>query len=143
LQGEAADGGGRCNVLRHARLTTEVMTMGFSSDPHMVRVDFFKTSGKWYATEAVRWVQYSVRDDGGNVVLIHDVFLKSLAEHLQKHSFDDTDHCRHCGVAAGDMSATDHCQKAPYQLPGMMAVCLEPYHEHAFPLMVIVPGSST
>ena len=27
----------------------------YSDDPEMVRVDFFKSSGKWYETEAVRW----------------------------------------------------------------------------------------
>jgi len=26
----------------------------YSNDPAMVRVDFWKTSGKWYTTEAVK-----------------------------------------------------------------------------------------
>ena len=29
--------------------------MGYSEDETMVRVDFFKPSGKWYTTEAVKW----------------------------------------------------------------------------------------
>jgi len=29
--------------------------MGFTEDETVVRVDFFKESGKWYVTEAVKW----------------------------------------------------------------------------------------
>ena len=29
--------------------------MGFTTDEEMVRVDFFKPSGKWYATEEMKW----------------------------------------------------------------------------------------
>ncbi len=47
--------------------------MHYSDDPAMVRVDFFKESGKWYCTEAVKWIGY----DG----LIHDEFKKSLRNH--------------------------------------------------------------
>ena len=32
--------------------------MGYSNNPSMVRVDFFKASGKWYTTEAVEWLDY-------------------------------------------------------------------------------------
>lgn len=28
--------------------------MGYSDDDSMVRVDFFKPTGKWYATEAIQ-----------------------------------------------------------------------------------------
>jgi hypothetical protein len=31
------------------------MIMGYCTDDGIVRVDFFKSSGKWYATEALRW----------------------------------------------------------------------------------------
>jgi hypothetical protein len=44
--------------------------MGYSSDEQMVRVDFFKPSGKWVATEAMRW--HSYRGD------IHTAFEESL-----------------------------------------------------------------
>ncbi len=50
--------------------------MGYSADESMVRVDFFKPSGKWYDTEAVLWTG---RYDGD----IHVAFAKSLRDHLQ------------------------------------------------------------
>lgn len=34
----------------------------YSDDAHSVRVDFFKPSGKWYTTEAVRWLDYEEKD---------------------------------------------------------------------------------
>ena len=75
---------------------------GYSDDPAMVRVDFFKDSGKWYTTEAVRWIGYDNPD-------IFGAFEESLAAHLKG------------------------------RLVGMWAVCAEPYHPRAFPLMVKVP----
>lgn len=80
---------------------------GYSDDPASVRVDFFKESGKWYTTEAVKWTGY---DD-----YIFDAFERSLRLHLYDQS-------------SGRM-----------RLSGMWAVCLEPYHKHAHPLMVKVP----
>ena len=50
--------------------------MGYSDKPQMVRVDFFKESGKWYTTEAVEWLQYAG-------CLIHDAFERSLQKHLK------------------------------------------------------------
>lgn len=44
--------------------------MGFTTKENMVRVDFFKPSGKWYCTEEVAFIQY----DG----LIHEAFRRSL-----------------------------------------------------------------
>ena len=49
--------------------------MGYSDSPSMVRVDFFKPSGKWYTTEAVEWLGY----DGP----IFEEFERSLRRHLQ------------------------------------------------------------
>ena len=50
--------------------------MGYSSDEQMVRVDFFKPSGKWYTTEAVKWTgAYS----SGYIL---DEFAKSLRDHF-------------------------------------------------------------
>ena len=46
--------------------------MNFSNNPAMVRVDFFRESGKWVATEQMEFRHY-----GGNM-LIHDAFLRSL-----------------------------------------------------------------
>jgi hypothetical protein len=50
--------------------------MGYSIDESMVRVDFFKESGKWYATEAVKWIGY-------RNTLIYDAFENSLREHFK------------------------------------------------------------
>lgn len=51
--------------------------MGYSDDDSMVRVDFFKPSGKWYETEAVKWTGEYNRPH-----LIHDAFKKSLRDHF-------------------------------------------------------------
>lgn len=50
--------------------------MGYCSDKKMVRVDFFKPSGKWYATEAVKWIGYLEPD-------IHFAFAQSLRNHFK------------------------------------------------------------
>ena len=50
--------------------------MRYSDDPEMVRVDFFKASGKWYCTEAVRFSDYNEPD-------IHFAFAKALREHFK------------------------------------------------------------
>lgn len=51
--------------------------MGYSDDEAMVRVDFFKPSGKWYTTEAVKWLGW------GRDILIHDAFKNSLKIHFK------------------------------------------------------------
>lgn len=85
--------------------------MGYSDNPAMVRVDFFKESGKWYATEAVRWIGNGFgRSYDEKVPLMHDQFRDSLLKHLE--------------TLDGNM-----------RLAGMWAVCLHPYHRDAFPLM--------
>lgn len=50
--------------------------MGYHDDNSMVRVDFFKPSGKWYTTEAVKFLYYNEGD-------IHFAFAKSLCEHFK------------------------------------------------------------
>lgn len=52
--------------------------MGYSANPSMVRVDFFKQSGEWYTTEAVKWVG----EWKGNTS-IHVEFAKSLRAHFK------------------------------------------------------------
>lgn len=47
----------------------------YCADESMVRVDFFKSSGKWYTTEAVKWT-------GDYSSSIHEAFGKSLRDHL-------------------------------------------------------------
>lgn len=91
--------------------------MGFTMDEGMVRVDFFKLSGKWYTTEAVKWITYwsprskYLRGDQTGL-LIHDAFKEALKAHLWNE------------------------EDQRYRLSDMEAVCLEPYHEGAFPLMM-------
>lgn len=81
--------------------------MHYSEDPAMVRVDFFKESGKWYTTEAIKWLHWGSRsEDGTKIYLIHDVFAESLR------------------AALGP------------RLREMTAVCLEPYFEHGHPIML-------
>jgi len=55
--------------------------MGYSVDPSYVRVDFFKPSGKWYTTEAVKWTGAWLGKDGD----IHEQFAKSLRDHFKEH----------------------------------------------------------
>jgi len=75
--------------------------MGYSIDESVCRVDFFKPSGKWYTTEAVKFTSYKGQSQ--------DIFRESLRNHFKN---------------------------TPGRLEGMVAVCLEPYVEHSFPLMI-------
>ena len=61
--------------------------MGYSDDPAMVRVDFFKPGGKWYTTEAVKWT--GAWHGGGQE--IHEAFAKSLRDHLLGDRLSDMD----------------------------------------------------
>lgn len=84
----------------------------YSDDPAMVRVDFFKPSGKWYTTEAVKWTgAYRMEDEGGE--LLHDAFKHSLI---------------------------DHFENTPRRLSEMDAICLEPYHQLSHPIMIKAGG---
>lgn len=95
----------------------------YSDDPAMVRVDFWKESGKWYATEAVKWIgpYFGSKESSEKFKaphgLIHDGFLASLRAHLKPTSPGNT----------------------RLRYSGMRATCLEPYHEHTHPISVIVP----
>jgi len=52
--------------------------MGYTENPAMVRVDFFKPSGKWYTTEAVKWTgEWEAKKQ-----MIHEAFKQSLRNHL-------------------------------------------------------------
>jgi len=61
--------------------------MGYSDDDSMVRVDFFKPSGKWYCTEAVKWT--GAWED--KIDSIHNAFSKSLRDHLKDGRLSDMD----------------------------------------------------
>jgi|SRR5579872_385122 len=90
----------------------------YSDDADSVRVDFFKQSGKWYTTEAVKWTgSYHSRENNkpdGRIILIHEAFAKSLIDHLKDP------------------------QTGRIRLNEMTAVCLEPYYEHGYPMMMAV-----
>lgn len=105
----------------------------YSDDAGSVRVDFFsqtsrssegqevhKPSGKWCCTEVVKWTgPYHSKDEAtGKVTLIEDAFAVSLAEHFNR-----------------ELPSTD---RTCWRLIEMTAVCLEPYHQHAHPLMMRV-----
>ena len=88
----------------------------YSEDADSVRVDFFKPSGKWIATDAVKWTGPYHGEVEGKIHLLPNVFRDLLGTHLLN---PETGRIRHAG---------------------MTAVCLEPYHEHEHPLMTRVPG---
>lgn len=73
-------------------------------------VDFFKKSGKWYATEAVKWTGDYSSAEGGQLMM--DAFKQSLKYHLK---------------VDGKIRMSD-----------MVAVCLKPYHIDSHPLMIEV-----
>lgn len=83
--------------------------MHFSERPGSVRVEFYKASGKWYTTEAVDMTAF-YREPYPEVALA-----KALAIHLPVRAADG--HRR---------------------LHEMWAVCFDPYHEKAYPLMIKV-----
>lgn len=58
--------------------------MGYSADDEMVRVDFFRPSGKWYCAEAVRWTGSYIGD-------IHKAFAISLRNHLKGGRLSEMD----------------------------------------------------
>jgi len=78
----------------------------YSEDPSNVRVDIFRPSGKWYTTIELKWDRYFADEDGTHEYIV-DTFIRL---------------CREKGLDT--------------QFEGMIAVCLEPYHEHAHPLMI-------
>ena len=84
----------------------------YTDDASSVRVDFFRPSGKWYTTEAVKWT-----GEWKGEVLIHDAFKKSLQDHFK----------------------ADFEGNRPNRLSEMIAVCLDPYHQNEHPLM-LMPG---
>ncbi len=96
--------------------------MNFSQDPRMVRVDFFKPSGKWVETLAVRWLDY-----GNSCTLIYDDFLESLRVALKLRP----DQC-HPNTGPGPH----------YSHSGCSAVCLSPYHKNAYPLLLTAPWTA-
>ena len=85
--------------------------MGYSINPEHVRVDFFKTGGKWYTTEEMTWTGQWKADPSQGGQPINTSFAQSLRDHLSNDGG---------------------------RLDDSWAVCLSPYHETAFPLMIYV-----
>ena len=87
--------------------------MGYSEDPRMVRVDFFKPSGKWYTTKDVKWTGSWEKS------LVEEEFAVSLLAHLKTEASEEL------------------------RLRDMVAVCLEPYHTHEYPVSVKIVDITT
>ncbi len=87
--------------------------MNYTDDPSSVRVDLFKPSGKWYTTIVLKWDRYfpiQTKEGGGtDIELIHDTFRRLMEPHTKT-----------------------------FNREGWIAVCIEPYHEHAHPLLIIL-----
>lgn len=86
--------------------------MNYSEEPNSVRVDIFKPSGKWYTTVALNWDRYrsgNPQDGADDYESIQNTFRRCMKEQFQD------------------------------RWSGMTVVCLEPYHENAFPLMITLP----
>lgn len=88
--------------------------MGYSEDDPIVRVDFFKHEGRAESASKKWYCTEAVKWVGGfdSPVLI-DAYRQSLTDHLRK-------------------------EDGGGRLCGMLAVCLEPHHEHAYPVAVII-----
>ena len=86
-----------------------------SEEPNHVRVDFFKPSGKWYTTEEMIWpdnlymCKIEQLDGSTKINLLHDAFKEALNQHLKRPRLYD-----------------------------MWVICLEPYHEYSYPIMMKV-----
>ncbi len=82
--------------------------MNYSNNPGLCRVDFFKPSGKWYATESINFTGHYNHEDGPVGAL-----RAALAVDLRK-------------------------EDGSLRYEGMWAVCSDPYHVNAYPVMVVV-----
>ena len=85
--------------------------MGYSDSDSDVRVDFFRVSENGHIGKwyTTEAVKWTGEWDS-NKQLIHDAFKKSLRDHFKQRR----------------------------RLGGMVAVCLEPYHEHSHPITIHV-----
>ena len=70
--------------------------MGYTTNDRMIRVDFFKPSGKYYTTEAIEWLPTD--EDKSYPV---DIFKYSLREHLQGRLKDMVAVCLETEFCAG------------------------------------------
>ena len=91
----------------------EVFKMGYNANDSYVRVDFFKESGEWHTTQAVKWTGSYLTSSEYDGQLPCDAFAQSLR---------------------------DHFKKCPDRLSDMDAICIEPYHEYKQPLQIKAGG---
>lgn len=58
--------------------------MGFTKNNNMVRVDFFRDTGKWYATNEMVWDRYHSTVNGGFEYL-QETFCRCLRQHFGEY----------------------------------------------------------
>ena len=58
--------------------------MGYSNDDRMVRVDFFRQSGKWHTSSEMLWDRYLTREDN-RIELMYDTFRRCLNQAFPHH----------------------------------------------------------
>jgi len=58
--------------------------MGFTMNNNMVRVDFFRKSGKWYSAVSLNWDTYESKEGE----LIYDIFRRCLKEQYPNSFID-------------------------------------------------------
>lgn len=89
--------------------------MGYSSKDSRVRVTLFKESGKWYSDESV-----DMYDRWSGCATIHDALMAACADEFEAEE--------------GAWSLSSH--PLEWLESGGTIVCLDPYHEHAHPIML-------
>lgn len=60
--------------------------MGYCEDDQFVRVDFFKTTGKWYDTASMKWDRYHSVGKDGSVEDIRETFERCIKEQFKNRS---------------------------------------------------------
>ena len=83
--------------------------MGYTTNPSKVRVDIFKSSGKWYET-----VELDMNKGWDKTTILHDQFKKAWIEQYPHRPTVDN----------------------RLDSDGWFLVCLEPYHENSHPIVV-------
>lgn len=87
--------------------------MGYCVEDDVVRVDVFKSSGKWSHTVAMKWTGGWSKDN-----YIHDAFRESLEDYVE-------------------INSRGSCKLEGYS-KGTTFICLEPYHELSHPLSLTI-----
>lgn len=83
--------------------------MNYSNEESACRIDFFKPSGKWYTTAAIRMEYESTENHLGIIAALR--------------------------ADPGQFRMPD----GAFRFAGMWAVVIDPFHKHAHPQMFVVP----